>query len=132
MDSINANFHQICISNDVKSIFVLKQIFNIINKSRIYNIIKYNMNLQKKLKSLLQIEIEIIPKKYDYGKFINDSFDINKLKIYFNDNKEEIKRVKFNEDDKINKIKILIDNNVKSLKDLFRLCFSIKKINCIA
>ena len=77
-------------------------------------IVKYNKKIQNRLnlnvndyKECCKIEIEIIPTKDKYGKFI----DINKndklyYHIYFNDNKEEIKiKYEMKEEDKVTKIK---------------------------
>ena len=49
--------------------------------------------------------------------------------IYFNDNKEEIKRNDLKEDDNISKIKIIIDYQVKSFYELFDSCECIEYIN---
>ena len=49
--------------------------------------------------------------------------------IYFNNNKEEIKRNYIDEDEEIKIIKIIIDYQVKSLKELFSYCEYIKSIN---
>ena len=49
--------------------------------------------------------------------------------IYFNDNKEEIKRNNINEDDKARKVKIIIDSEVKSFSKLFYYCKCIESIN---
>ena len=48
--------------------------------------------------------------------------------IYFNDNKEEIKRNNLNENDNVSKIKIIIDYQVKSFKELFYRCYCIEYI----
>ena len=51
--------------------------------------------------------------------------------IYFNDNKEEIKRNYINKFDKVVKIKIILEYPIKCLDILFRGCKCIKKINFI-
>ena len=51
--------------------------------------------------------------------------------VYFNGNKEEIKRKNITKSDKISKIKIIIDNEIKNIKELFRDRKYIKKINFI-
>ena len=48
--------------------------------------------------------------------------------IYFNDNKEEIKRNYLNEDDNVSKFKIIIDYQVKSFEKLFYNCKCIEYI----
>ena len=75
-------------------------------------------------KEYCEIEIEIIPKKGKYGKFIHINKN-NKLYylIYFNDNKEEIiNKYKIKERDKVEKIKIIIDYQIKSFEKLFYKC----------
>ena len=98
------------------------------------------------------IEIEIKLKKERYGEFININnenekyyhiyFNDNKEEIkrnylnenemyyhiYFNDNKEEIKRNYFNKNDNVSKIKIIIDYQVKSFGYLFFDCGCIEYI----
>ena len=82
-------------------IFIL--IISNLQRSKLLNIIKYNKVFQRKLnidindyKDYCEIEIEIIPANYEYGKFINifDKKDKNYFHIYFNNNniKKEIKR----------------------------------------
>ena len=49
--------------------------------------------------------------------------------IYFNNNKEEIKRNYLEENEQINSIKIIIDYPIKSFKYLFQECDCIESIN---
>ena len=66
----------------------------------------------------------------EYGKFININEEDEKYyHIYFNDNKEEIKRNKINKEDKVRKIKIIIDSEIKSFYYLFYWCKCIESIN---
>ena len=84
--------------------------------------------MNKKLKDYKneysKIEIEIIPKKNTSGEFIH--FKPN-YKIYFIDNKEEIKRKFITKEDNIRKIKIIIYHKIKSLSRFFYNCKCIKK-----
>ena len=76
----------------------------------------------------------VLIQNYNYGQFINISENVSNYHIYFNDNKEEIKREKREyilDSDNIKKIRIIIDNFVKSLSGLFRGCDVIKKISLI-
>ena len=91
------------IIENIKSRYILSKIYNNMTKKKKLEIVKYNKRIQNRLnlsandykeysETFTPIEIEIIPKKGKYGKFI----DINKndklyYHIYFNDNKEEIK-----------------------------------------
>ena len=81
-------------------------------------------------KEYTQIEIEIIPNKCstnNKNNFINIKNSKGYYHIYFNDNKEEIKKYYLTENDKVEKIKVIIDCEVKSLYGLFRNCNCIKK-----
>ena len=46
----------------------------------------------------------------------------NNVRIYFNDNKEEIKRNYLNENENVEKLKIIIDYQIKSFEGLFENC----------
>ena len=102
--------------------------------------IKYNKLYQNKLllttkdfkegSESIPIEIEIIPVKNKYGKFINFLLKTDKqyYKIYFNNGTQEIKRNYLTINDKIDKIRILINNKIISFYALFERCESIEKI----
>ena len=130
------------IIENIKSIYILSKIYSIMSKKKKLEIVKYNKKIQNRInlsvndykeysETFTPIEIEIIPTKSKYGKFIN----INKndklyYHIYFNDNKEEIKnKYEIDEEDKVTKIKIIIDYLVKSFKNLFFNCKCIESIN---
>ena len=126
---------------NIKSKYILKQIFNYLQKKNQLKIMKYNNKIKERLNINLVdyknysdiIEIDIIPVDNNYGKFIN----ILKLKekpyfhIFFNDSKKEINRNYLTEDDNVTKIKIRIDKEVKSLVGLFHNCEYIESINFI-
>jgi len=92
------------IFKNLKSNYILKKLFNNLMKKKKLDIIKYNKNIKDRINISIEdykgyseiyssVEIEIKPFENIYGKFIN----INEEKkmyyhIYFNDNKEEIKR----------------------------------------
>ena len=80
-----------------------------------------NIKLKYYKNEFYKIIIEIIPEENKYGKFINiDNENIkSSIHIYFNDNKEEIKRDYIGKNDNVTKIKIIIDNKIKSLSHLF-------------
>ena len=108
-------------SENLRSKYILKILFDNLTTEKTLRIIKYNKNLQSRLdislqhyKEYFQTEIEIIPIKYKYGKFINVSDDESHYHIYFNNSKEEIKRNNITQEDKVKKIKIIIDYPVKS------------------
>ena len=127
---------------------------------------KYNKKIKERLnlninnykeycETYSSIEIELVPVKDKFGKFINIKENQLYYHIYFNNNKEEIKRYYLNENDKVNKINIIIDyqvksfyrlfygceiiesiyfkkfyrNNINSMSGMFRRCLSLKEIN---
>ena len=140
MVSANYNIYKI------KSKYILQKIFNNLNLKQELKLIKYNKCIQNKIginindyKNNSKIIIEIIPSKYtktimeDEFKaitFVNiDEGYESYFHIYFNDNKDEIKRKYLNENDNVKKIKILIDYQIKSFYELFRYCKCIESIS---
>ena len=105
----------------IKSNYILKRLFGIMQTKISLKIIKYNINIQKRLnininnykdfsEKFSSIELEIIPIQNAYGSFINIKEEDEKyFHIYFNDNKEEIKKTELNKEDKVSKINIIID-----------------------
>jgi len=129
------------ILKNIKSKFILQIIFNNLLKKKSLYIIKYNNNLKNRLnisikdykeysaKKYSSIEIEIKTVNNKYGKFINiDKANEMYYHIYFNDNKNEIKRNYFDEDDNVEKLKIIIDYQIKSFEGLFDDCKTIEYI----
>ena len=126
---------------NMKSNCILKKILFRLIKNKYLNLIRYNKYLQKRididinyykvyyLEYFSSIEIEIKPAKDKYGKFINFNSDEKYYHIYFNDNKDEIKRNYLNENEKVDKINIIINYKVDSLKELFDECKCIESIN---
>ena len=141
---------------NIKSRYILSKIYDIMSKKKKLEIVKYNKRIQNRLilsikdykeylETFTQIEIEIIPVKGEYGKFIHIDNENDKLyyHIYFNDNIEEIKNkyeieedifgvtkhvYYIKEEDKVKKIKIIIDHQVKSIEKLFKDCECIESI----
>ena len=128
----------------IKSVYFLQnRLFEILTKNKFLEIIKYNKTLQKKLDLSIKdykeyseifspIEIELIPIKNDFGSFINLYVEKEKAShfhIYFNNDKEEIKRYVLNKDDNISKIKLIIDYQIKSFEELFKYSNCIESIN---
>ena len=128
------------IIENIKSRYILSKIYNNMTIKKKLEIVKYNKRIQNRLNldikdykeySETLIEIEIIPVKGKYSRFIKvDENDKLYYHIYFNDNKEESKnKYKIDEEDKVKKIKVIIDYQVKSFKELFYKCRCIKSIN---
>ena len=116
---------------NIKSRYILKEVFNKLNEDKLLRIIKYNKKLQKFLnrdinafKVYCEIGIELIPALNQYGKFINfiKREDKSYYHIYFDNNQKEMKRNFIIKNEKINKIKIKIDYQIKSFDDLFKEC----------
>ena len=119
------------ILENINSKYILSKIYDNMTMKKKLKIVKYNKRKQNRLnldvkdykeysETYSSIEIEIIPTKGKYGKFINIGENEELYyHIYFNDNKEEIKRKYFNKNDNVSQIKIIIDYQVKSFKDLF-------------
>ena len=101
------------------------------NKSRLSNrSLELINDFIENSESCTSIEIEIIPKKKQYGKFINiiNKEDEKYFHIYFNDNKTEIKKYNILKNDKVFKINIKIDYQIKSFYKLFDDCKCIEYI----
>ena len=94
------------IFKNLKNDYFLQKLFHNLLKKKSLNIIKYNKNIRKRINISIKdykeyseiyssIEIELKPVNNKYGKFINMNKE-NKIyfHIYFNNNKEEIKRNK--------------------------------------
>ena len=99
------------ILGNVKSKYILQNVFNNLEKKKSFKILKYNKNIKnrmninindyKKFSELFSsIEIELKPSKDKYGNFINIDKE-NKIYFHthFNNIKEEIKRNNINEND---------------------------------
>ena len=127
------------IFKNLKSDFFIQKVFYNLLKKKSLDIIKYNNNIKKRINISIKdykeyseiyssIEIEIKPVNNKYGEFINMNENKIYYHIYFNDNKEEIKRNYFNKNDNVSKFKIIIDYQVKSFKELFCYCEYIEYI----
>ena len=124
----------------LKSDYFIQKLFGYIQTRIFLKIIKYNINIQKRLnininnykdfsEKFSSIELEIIPIQNKYGSFIKiEKEDKKYFHIYFNDNKEEIKKTYLNKEDKVSKINIIIDYQIKSFKALFFCCECIESI----
>ena len=92
------------ITEKIKSDYFLQKLYDNMTKKKKLEIVKYNKRIQNRInlsvknykeysETFTPIEIEIIPTKGKYDKFINiEENDKLYYHIYFNDNKEEIKK----------------------------------------
>ena len=129
-------------AKNIKSKYILRKIFDNLSKKKLLEIIHYNRNIQNKLNISMKdfkesseiyssIEIEVIPAKDSYGKFINipNEQEESYFKIYFNKNKNEIKRSYLKQGETVEKIKIIINHQIKSFSRLFQDCKSIESMS---
>ena len=122
---------------NIKSKHVLKHIMENLLEKKFLKIIKINKCLQNKIgkniisyKEFLLTEIEIEIAENKYGKIYNYLEEEEPYyHIYFDNNKEEIKRNEITENDNVKKIKILIDYESNFFSGLFMSCDCIKKIS---
>ena len=77
------------------------------------------------LEKYSSIEIEIIPAKNHYGKFISNKIYAH---IFFDDDKEIKKRNYLEQNEEVKKIKVIIDYKYNSFENLFSDCNSIESI----
>ena len=124
----------------IKADVFLEKLFNILEKKKVLNLVKYNKNIKRRIninindykeyiEKYSSIEIEIKPINNEYGQFINiKKGDEKYYHIYFNNNEEEIKRNYFNEAEEIKIIKIIIDYQIDSFAELFSNCKCIELI----
>ena len=135
----------------INSKYILIYVCSYIKKNKLLRLIKPN----KKLKSLLEISLNDYK---DFGKIVIDVFplvtsdedekfinydkkDESSYHIYLND---DIKELKYNfivrlfadknyisKEDNVKKIRIVIDNNIRSLKGLFKDCVCLQEVNFI-
>ena len=105
----------------------MRILFNNLKRKKVLNIVKINKNIKKRLninindykeysEAFTPIEIEIKPVSNKYGQFINIKEEEKYYHIYFNNNKEEMKRNYINEGEQIQIIKIIIDYQIKSFE----------------
>ena len=145
---MEANKNNILINNKSTSIieniisnFILIKVFNILQKKKSLEILKYNNKIKKILNLSINnykeycetytlIKIELIPSKDVYGKFINiNEEDKLHYQIFFDNNKDEIKKYSTDKNDNVSKINIEINYKVISFKNLFKDCICLESIN---
>ena len=127
---------------NLKSDYFIQKFFGYMPKRKSLETIRYNKSIQKRInininhykaysEKYSSIELDIIPMKGEYGKFINIKEEDKKyFHIYFNDNKKkEIENTLLNIDDKVSQISIIIDYQINSFSKLFYYCKYIESIN---
>lgn len=144
---LNKNIKNIfsCSFMNIKSKYILKQIFDNIELKTLLKIVKYSKIIQGKLEIGIKdyedyigtIEIEIIPPLLEsekiYYTLINCQVGERRhCHIYLNDKNNPTKKYFLTQNDaNVNKIIIVIDKEVKTFHGLFSYCNGIEKINFI-
>ena len=131
--------------DNIKSSYILKQVFQYIKNKVYLKLIINNKTLQKKLNVTIdtyiqysnQIEIEIC---FDINRYCIGEYDCNKIYHIKNENekkfyqlyidKNEIENVEKNSNGKC-KLKLLIDSGIKSISKLFYRCRCVEEIKFI-
>ena len=130
--------------NKIKYKYVILKIFENLKEVKYLKIIKYNKKILRKLnieknyfkefsETKTPIEIQLIPFKEKFGKFINhpDENDMKYFHIFFNDINIEKKRNYLYENENVKNIKIKIDYSFQNISGLFQDCLCIESINFI-
>ena len=119
---------------NIKSDYILKNIFKLIKRKKQLEIVINNNKLKKRLNLSINdyieysqlyssIEIELKPADYKYGKFINiKEEELEYFHIYFDISNEEQIRNYIKEKENVKTIKIKIDYQIKSFNRLFTDC----------
>ena len=129
----------------IRSKYILELIIkNHLDKKIYLQLVKYNKNLQEKLKIKLKdykycsekVIIDLYPKneliKDQQYNFININDNERRyFHIFFDENKKEENRCYITGNDKINKIRVIIESKIKSFSGLFIYCNCLEKINFI-
>ena len=126
---------------NLQSDYFIQKFFGYMSERKYLETIRYNKSIQKRInininhykaysETKTSIELDIIPMKGKYGKFININEEDKKyFHIYFNDNKKkEIENTSLYKDDNVSKISIIIDYQIKSFSKLFYYCECIESI----
>ena len=126
---------------NLKRDYFIQKFFGYMPERKSLETIKYNKNIQKRMhininhykafsEKYSSIELDIIPMKGKYGKFINIKEEDKKyIHIYINDNKNiAIENNSLSIDVNISKISIIIDYQIKSFSKLFYDCKCIESI----
>ena len=140
--NINNNINENDLLKNIKSKYILKQILNNLDMTRLLKLVKYNKKIQERLNIDInnyqeygEIEIEMIPipinQRDEYGhKFINiPEKDRKYYHISFDNDIKEIVNPYIFPINNINVIKVKIDRQIKSFYELFNECDGIKELS---
>ena len=125
---------------NLKSDYFIQKFFGYMSERKLLETIRYNKNIQKRINininhykeysgTKTSIELDIIPMKGKYGKFININEEDKKyFHIYFNDNKKKEIEITSLYKDNVSKISVIIDYQIKSFSKLFSYCSNVESI----
>ena len=126
---------------NLQSDYFIQKFFGYMSERKYLETIRYNKSIQKRInininhykayyETKTSIELDIIPMKGKYDKFININEEDEKyFHIYFNNNKKkEIENMSLHRDENVSKISIIIDYQIKSFSKLFCNCECIESI----
>ena len=135
-NNTNSNIKSLLLK--IKAKFVLKKLFNNLDKSKIFDIIRYNKVIQAKftndinhyrkeyLKTVIEIKVKLF--LYENSKFINLSSK-KYLHIYNKDGERKKNYLHKSQNQSV--FKIIIDPEISSFSGLFANCINIEKIDFI-
>ena len=127
---------------NIKSKYVLKQIFNNLSTKKVLKFVKNNKSIQSRLEvdidnyknyseKYTQIELEIKPYK-SYAQILDVPYeDRPYFHIYFNNNDKEVHYNYLKKGDKVKVIKIKIDYQITSFNKIFNNCQCIETIKLL-
>ena len=126
---------------NLQSDYFIQKFFGYMCERKYLETIRYNKSIQKRInininhykaysETKTSIELDIMPMKGEYGKFISiNEKDKKYFHIYFNNNKKkEIENTSLHRDENVSKISIIIDYQIKSFAELFYYCDCIESI----
>ena len=123
--------------DNIKSKYIVKQIFDNLPRNILLKIILRNKKLQQRvdvnIKDYIEysyVIIDIEPAQNVYGRFINiiNEEDKKYFKIYFDGKNEEINRTILYKNERVQNIRILIKSNMKNFTRLFEKCKCVESI----
>ena len=127
---------------NLQSDYFIQKFFGYISERKYLETIRYNKSIQKRInininhykaysETKTSIELDIIPMKGKYGKFININEEDKKyFHIYFNVNKKkEIENTSLYKDDNVSKISIILIIKLNHFQNYFLIVDVLNPLN---
>ena len=125
--------------DNIKSKYVLKQIFDMLNRKTMLKIINYCKKIQQRIEitiedfiELCKVEIEVMPNDLYVGdiRLINIPADMKSYcHIFIDDDPKEYFSETIPREKVVKKVKIILDYQMVNFEHLFKLCGSFKYIH---